>query len=72
MKMKQVELIHGTSCQTAWIDAEAAKVGNKVQLLPSKEFWEVVVVFERTLSDSGLKELQHLNRHSLPSVEPIK
>lgn len=54
-----------------WIEARGAKVGAAVELLPSGEYWTVVEVFAHGLSEDVLKEQQKLNRHSLPSVEPI-
>lgn len=68
----QCRLRREASEQTAWIEARGARVGAKVELLPSQEVWEVAEVFDHGLSSDHLKELQHLNRHSLPSVEPIK
>jgi hypothetical protein len=72
VKMQQCRLSCGTQETQAWIDARAAKEGNQVELLPGKTFWRVDVVYNRTLDDKQLCEIQMLNRHSLPSVEPIK
>lgn len=68
----QCRLRRGVSEQVAWIPARAAKVGLSVELLPSKEFWDVVEVFKHGLEQADLKEHQRLNRNSLPSVKGMR
>jgi hypothetical protein len=43
-------------------------VGVTVELLPSRESWTVVEVYEHGLPEDILKQNQRLNRRSLPSV----
>jgi hypothetical protein len=45
MKYTQCRLQHDFSEQIAWIPSYAAKVGNQVELLPSKLFWKVLEVY---------------------------
>jgi len=59
----------GWSETTGWIEARGAKVGATIELLPSRQKWLVVNVYEHGLPEDVLKEQQMLNRHSLPSVE---
>jgi hypothetical protein len=62
----------GTLETTGWIEARGARKGAQVELLPSRELWEVVKVFkENVLPEESLRETQRLNRRSLPSVEPM-
>lgn len=65
----QCRLRRGNGETLGWIEARGAKVGASVELLPSREFWEVVEVFELGLPEDMLKEQQRLHRNSLPSVE---
>lgn len=67
----QCRLQRGESVTTGWIEARGAKVGATVELLPSRELWEVAEVFTHGLPEDVLRENQKLNRRSLPSVEPI-
>lgn len=67
----QCRLRRGESETTGWIEARGAKVGATVELLPSRENWTVVEVYEHGLPEDILKENQRLNRRSLPSVEPM-
>jgi hypothetical protein len=53
----------------AWIEERGAKLGAQVELLPSREWWEVSAVHRHTLPEDALKEHQRLHRGSLPSVE---
>lgn len=69
---RQCLLRRGTHEQTAWIDARGATAGAEVELLPSRELWTVAAAYAQTLPEDALRELQSLNRHSLPSVEPIR
>lgn len=68
----QCRLQRGYHLTVGWIEARAAKVGAQVEMLPSGEFWEVVEVFEYCMSEDMLKKTKALNRHSLPSIEPVK
>lgn len=67
----QCRLRRGDSETTCWIEGRGAKVGATVELLPSREKWQVAEVFTHGLPEDMLKEQQKLNRHSLPSVEAI-
>lgn len=67
----QCRLQHGDTTTTGWIEARGAQVGAAVQLLPSREFWDVVEVYTHGLPGDVLKEHQQLNRKSLPSIEPM-
>lgn len=55
-----------------WIEARGAKVGASIELLPSREFWDVIEVFSHGLPEDMLKKYQLLNRNSLPSIESMK
>jgi hypothetical protein len=65
----QCRLRHGVSETVGWIEARGAKVGAMVELLPSRDMWEVAEVFKHGLPEHILKENQRLNRNSLPSVQ---
>lgn len=65
----QCRLKKGTATTTAWIEKRGAKVGVSVELLPSKQLWQVTAVFDHGLPEDMLKEHQALHRNSLPSVE---
>jgi hypothetical protein len=65
----QCRLRRGDSHTTGWIEARGAKVGATVELLPSREMWEVAQVYAHGLPEDVLKEQQKLNRGSLPSVK---
>lgn len=68
----QCRLRLGTLETTGWIEARGAKAGAKVELLPSRQLWDIAAVYECcSLSEEYLKELQGLHRHSLPSIEPM-
>ncbi|MCU1418523.1 MAG: hypothetical protein JWP32_2697 [Schumannella sp.] len=55
--------------QTAWIEQRGAKAGAGVELLPTREIWVVLEVFDHVLPESMLKEHQQMHRNSLPSVQ---
>lgn len=57
---------------TGWIEERGADVGAAVELLPGRELWEVVAVFEPRLQEAALRENQRLNRGSLPSIERMQ
>jgi hypothetical protein len=57
---------------TGWIEARGAKVGVSVELLPSREWWNVAEVFSHDVPEDFLKEHQRLNRNSLPSIERMR
>lgn len=66
----QCRLQRGSLVTTRWIEARGAKLGKRVEVLPSRDLWDVVEVFkERGMPEDMLKEHQRLNRGSLPSVE---
>jgi hypothetical protein len=68
----QCRLRMGTLETTGWIEKRGAKVGASVELLPSREKWEVVEVFAlNVLPEESLRETQRLNRNSLRSIEPM-
>ena len=67
----QCRLQRGDSETVGWIEARGAKVGASVELLLSKEMWDVVEVYEHGLPEDILKEYQRLNRKSLPSIQAI-
>lgn len=69
----QCLLRRGCSLQHAWIEDAGAREGAQVELLPSREPWEVVTAFRHhALSDDQLREMKQLHRGSLPSVEPMR
>lgn len=56
-----------------WIEASAAKVGLKVELLPDKEWWEVMEVNTSTpQSITKLKDREKINRRGLPSTRDTR
>jgi hypothetical protein len=57
---------------TGWIEARGAKVGVRVELLPSRQIWEVAEVYDHSMPLTLLKDHQRMNRHSLPSIEAIQ
>ncbi len=68
----QCLLRRGMSHQHAWIEDRGAHEGLSVELLPSREPWEVVTAFRHhALSEDQLKEMKQLHRGSLPSVEAM-
>lgn len=69
-KYYQCRLRKGSAETTGWIEARGAYVGKSVELLPSKELWEVVEV-GNMMPKTMLKEHQFMHRGSLPSVDPI-
>lgn len=68
----QCRLRNGDSETIGWIEARGAKKGARVELLPMREFWEVVQVYEHAMPVEDLKEHQRLHRNSLPSVEGMR
>ena len=71
-KFVQCLLRHETTETTGWIEKRGAKVGVSVELLPGKDLWEVIEVFDGVvMSETMLKEHQMLHRGSLASVEPM-
>jgi hypothetical protein len=62
----QCRLINGASAQIAWIPAWAAKRGNRVELLPSGEFWLVCEVYGSI--DADHLEHQRKGRRGLESI----
>lgn len=68
----QCRLRRGNTETVGWIEARGAREGARVELLPSRELWDVVEVFDHGVPQDDLKEQQRLNRNSLPSVEPMR
>lgn len=71
-KYFQCRLKRGTLETTGWIEERGAKLGYTVELLPSKDRWEVDAVFGHAIPEDLLKEHQRLNRGSLPSIERMQ
>jgi hypothetical protein len=69
-RMKRAD-ITASVWTTGWIEARGAKVGAQVEIMPSRDVWEVVEIYENGLSIDALKEHQKFNRKSLPSIEPM-
>lgn len=65
----QCRMRRGTSETVGWIAAKGAKEGARVELLPTRDVWEVVEVYDHAMPQADLKELQQMHRGSLPSVE---
>lgn len=71
-KYKQCSIRREHWVQTAWIETRGARVGFVVELLPSRDKWEVIEVFNSVVLDEvQLREIRTLNRASLPSVDPM-
>ena len=68
-KYQQCRLSKGEFTATAWIEQRGAKIGAIVELLPSRDEWTVTKVYDHVMSEDSLREVQMLNRRSLPSVE---
>lgn len=66
----QCRMRRGNQELTAWIEERGAKVGAKVELKPTGDFWEVLSVGVG-LPEDLLKEHQKMHRKSLVSVEPM-
>ena len=58
---------HVTSEMVAWI-ARGTKVGNRVQLMPSGEFWTVAEVYEHGLPSDVIKDMEANYRAGMPST----
>lgn len=71
-KHYQCRMRRGNTETIRWIEARAAKVGAQVEVLPSREMWDVVEVYRLGLPEDILKKQQQLSRNSLPSVEGIR
>lgn len=67
----QCLLRRGDSETVGWIEARGAKVGASVELLPSREMWDVAKVYQG-MSEDILKQHQKFHRRSLPSIEPMR
>lgn len=67
----QCKLRRGDSEKTAWIPARGAYKGKSVELLPSKEFWEVVEV-GNCMPEDMLRQHQKDHRKSFASIESIQ
>lgn len=60
----QCRLRRGDTETVGWIEARGAKAGASIELLPSREMWDVVEVFEHGIPEGLLKEHQRLHRNS--------
>ena len=69
MNYQQCRLRRGDSETTAWIESRGARVGSRVELLPSRDEWDVVEVFTHAMPADDLREMQRQHRGSLPSIE---
>lgn len=67
MQYTQCRLRHDFTEQVAWIPSWAAKVGNKVEILADKLFWEVLAVY--TTIDSSDLENQRKGSKTLLSIK---
>jgi hypothetical protein len=69
---RQCRLQRGTVQAFGWIEIRGARVGCSVELMPDREMWDVIEVFnDVALREDQLREHQRLNRRSLPSVEAM-
>lgn len=66
---QQCLLRQGTRQTTRWIPSRGSRVGASVEMLPERDWWDVVKVYGIVLPADVLKSHQLLNRNSLPSVE---
>jgi hypothetical protein len=66
----QCRFRRGSERTVAWIEARGAQVGAFVELetLDKDGPWEVEAVFDVSLEDYALKDMQRLNRKSLSSI----
>lgn len=64
----QCRLRCGDRERIGWVVARGAKVGNFVELLPSREFWHVAEVFSTGLDGDHVKELEARHRAGMPST----
>ncbi|MEZ5956764.1 MAG: hypothetical protein R3C27_06065 [Hyphomonadaceae bacterium] len=70
MLYHQCRFRRGAERTVAWIEARGAKIGARVELtsLDNEGPWVVESVGQPGLEDAALKDLQRLNRKSLPSI----
>ena len=70
MLYRQCKFRRGSERTIAWIEDRGAKVGAHVELLTldNGDAWEVEAVHDGALTQAALKEMQDLNRDSLPSI----
>ena len=64
----QCKFRRGSERTVAWIEQRGAKVGARIELLTLDDAWEVEAVHDGALTQAALKEMQDLNRNSLPSI----
>ena len=66
----QCRFRRGAERTIAWIEARGARVGASVELLTLDDgpAWEVEAVAPTPLDSAALKQMQQLNRNSLPSI----
>jgi hypothetical protein len=69
---RQCRLQRGSTQAFGWVETRGARIHASVELMPDREMWEVVEVFnDVTLREDQLREHQRLNRRSLPSIEAM-
>lgn len=69
---QQCRLNRGQLETFGWIEIRGARVGCSVEMLPDRTMWDVVEVFDAPiLREDQLREMQTLNRKSLPSIEAM-
>lgn len=69
---QQCRLNRGAFETFGWIETRGARVGCSVEMLPGRQTWKVVEVFAAPiLREDQLREMQGLNRKSLPSIEAM-
>lgn len=54
---------------TAWIESRGAKPGASVELKPDNDLWEVVEVYQASMSEDVLRETQRQRRAKPPSLK---
>jgi len=65
----QCSLVRNGQQTTRWIEARAAKIGAQVEVLPEREWWTVVVVYDEvTLNEEQLRDYQNNARKGFPST----
>lgn len=72
MNLYQCKLQRGTGVITCWIEERGAKVGYRVEILPDKNWWDVVEVYQPPMTKEQLSAKQRNDRNALPSIVPAK
>lgn len=71
----QCRLTKGNAVMTAWIQNKGGRLkdGVEVELLPTRELWTVVTVYDTaSYTSEGLARMKNQTRASLPSVKPME